>query len=273
MVVGVQSHMELHPFRDERAHPAGLEILEGVRVTGLRQRSGRISSVSTDRGEVATDHLVLAAGASTPELAATLGVAVPIETPPGLIVHSRPVPKLLNGLVIATELHVRQTREGRIIAGSDFGGTDPGTDPGTTDPSDPGTTDPGTTDPGTDNPDTTDPAPEEPAPEEPSLPTGAPTRGMTGFTVSIPERTVSYDVPFAGATDATVRTTFDGVTQDVALGDGGTGMLSLRPTWEQFCADAVLTYSYVEGDLVGEVVTARLSDLNPTTAPPGQCKA
>lgn len=36
---------------------------------------------------------------------------------------------MLNGLVLAPELHVRQTWDGRVIAGSDFGGTDPGTDP------------------------------------------------------------------------------------------------------------------------------------------------
>ena len=39
--------------------------------------------------------------------------------------------KLLNGLVLAERLHMRQTAEGRIIAGSDFGGADPGMDPPT----------------------------------------------------------------------------------------------------------------------------------------------
>jgi glycine/D-amino acid oxidase-like deaminating enzyme len=111
------------------ARARGLDVIEGVRVTGLGEKSGRIVSVLTDQGEIETDHVALAAGATVPELAATVGVAVPIETPPGLIVHSKPVPKLLNGLVIASELHVRQTLEGRIIAGSDFGGTDPGSDP------------------------------------------------------------------------------------------------------------------------------------------------
>jgi glycine/D-amino acid oxidase-like deaminating enzyme len=35
----------------------------------------------------------------------------------------------LNGLVIAPDLHMRQTEEGRIIAGGDFGGSDPGNNP------------------------------------------------------------------------------------------------------------------------------------------------
>jgi glycine/D-amino acid oxidase-like deaminating enzyme len=113
----------------EDARARGLEVLEGVRVTGLDRKVGRVTAVLTDRGKIETDHIVLAAGGAVPDLAATVGIAVPIETPPGLIVHSKPAPKLLTGLVIATELHVRQTLEGRIIAGSDFGGTDPGMDP------------------------------------------------------------------------------------------------------------------------------------------------
>jgi glycine/D-amino acid oxidase-like deaminating enzyme len=113
----------------DRAKARGLEVLEGVTVTGLEAQAGRITGVRTPDGVIPTDTVVVASGASTPELAATLGITVPIEAPPGLIVHSKPTAKLLNGLVIATELHLRQTHEGRIIAGSDFGGTDPGTDP------------------------------------------------------------------------------------------------------------------------------------------------
>lgn len=111
------------------AQRRGLELIEGVKVTGLGEKAGGIVSVLTDQGKIETGHVVLAAGAAVPQLAASVGIAVPIETPPGLIVHSKPASKLLNGLVIATELHVRQTLEGRIIAGSDFGGTDPGNDP------------------------------------------------------------------------------------------------------------------------------------------------
>jgi glycine/D-amino acid oxidase-like deaminating enzyme len=51
-----------------------------------------------------------------------------METPPGLIVHSKPMEKRLNGIVITPDLHMRQTAEGRIIAGADFGGSDPGED-------------------------------------------------------------------------------------------------------------------------------------------------
>ena len=55
-------------------------------------------------------------------------MTLPLTTPPGLLVTSRPHERLLNGLVMAPDLHMRQSAEGRIVAGADFGGSDPRTD-------------------------------------------------------------------------------------------------------------------------------------------------
>jgi glycine/D-amino acid oxidase-like deaminating enzyme len=52
-----------------------------------------------------------------------------MSAPAGLLVVTRPCPKILNGLVMAPDLHVRQRRDGALIAGTDFAGTDPGTEP------------------------------------------------------------------------------------------------------------------------------------------------
>ncbi|EPE95314.1 NAD(P)/FAD-dependent oxidoreductase [Rhizobium grahamii] len=97
-------------------------------VEGFIRSGERITGVVSSAGIVDADHVVLAAGAGSIPLAASVGVKLPLEAPPGLIVHSRPFERRLNGLVMATELHMRQTADGRIIAGSDFGGTDPGAD-------------------------------------------------------------------------------------------------------------------------------------------------
>ncbi|KAA0701031.1 FAD-binding oxidoreductase [Neorhizobium sp. P12A] len=107
----------------------GTTFLQAVEVERLLIENGRIVGIETSNGRLSADHVILAAGAGTSGLAASVGVDVPLETPPGLIVHSRPYTPLLNGLVIAPELHMRQTAEGRIIAGSDFGGSDPGDEP------------------------------------------------------------------------------------------------------------------------------------------------
>ena len=113
----------------EHARSQGLELLEGVSAIGLAEDAGRLIGVKTADGLMSADMVVLAAGAETPALARSVGVTVPVDAPPGLIVHSKPAAKMLNGLVLAAELHLRQTAEGRIIAGSDFAGTDPGTEP------------------------------------------------------------------------------------------------------------------------------------------------
>ncbi|RWQ37956.1 MAG: FAD-binding oxidoreductase [Mesorhizobium sp.] len=110
------------------AELCGARVMTGMTVSALIQTNGRITGVDTSTGPIAADEVVIAAGAGSPAIAATTGLKLPIETPPGLIVHSRPYEKLLNGLVIGDRLHMRQTAEGRIIAGSDFGGADPGVD-------------------------------------------------------------------------------------------------------------------------------------------------
>ncbi|QND67044.1 FAD-binding oxidoreductase [Mesorhizobium loti] len=109
------------------AEGRGARVISST-ATALVQTGGRITGVDTSHGLIASDEVVIAAGVGSPEIAATAGINLPIETPPGLIVHSRPSKKLLNGLVLAERLHMRQTPEGRIIAGSDFGGADPGMD-------------------------------------------------------------------------------------------------------------------------------------------------
>lgn len=111
----------------EDAERRGARLLPRSAVTALAQRSGAVVGIETATGPIAADEVVLAAGAGTPALAATAGIRLPLTTPPGLLVHSRPHGPLLAGLVLAPELHMRQTADGRIVAATDFGGSDPGT--------------------------------------------------------------------------------------------------------------------------------------------------
>ncbi|RUX52928.1 FAD-binding oxidoreductase [Mesorhizobium sp. M4A.F.Ca.ET.020.02.1.1] len=107
------------------AERRGAKLATGT-VTALARSNGKVTGVEMSGEQLTADEVVIAAGAGAPGIAETVGVKLPIETPPGLIVHSRPYKRLLNGLVLAERLHMRQTAEGRIIAGSDFGGADPG---------------------------------------------------------------------------------------------------------------------------------------------------
>jgi glycine/D-amino acid oxidase-like deaminating enzyme len=107
----------------------GATVTTNTPVSGIDVRAGRAVGVETVRGPISADEIVIAAGAQTPSLAATAGVSVPLSAPPGLLVVTKPQPKLLNGLVMAPELHMRQRADGCLLAGADFGGTDPGVDP------------------------------------------------------------------------------------------------------------------------------------------------
>ncbi|CAN7206155.1 NAD(P)/FAD-dependent oxidoreductase [Mesorhizobium caraganae] len=109
----------------------GAKVVAGT-VDRLALVNGKVTSVVVSGETIVADEVVIAAGTGAPAIAATAGIKLPIETPPGLIVHSRPYKKLLNGLVHAEKLHMRQTAEGRIIAGSDFAGGDPGDNPDAT---------------------------------------------------------------------------------------------------------------------------------------------
>jgi glycine/D-amino acid oxidase-like deaminating enzyme len=110
------------------AQNLGANLLAGQAVSAMDVSAGRVTGVITSDGRLTADMVVIAAGAQTAALAATADIAVPMQTPPGLLVATRPLAKILNGLVMAPEMHVRQLDDGRLLAGADFGGTDPGAD-------------------------------------------------------------------------------------------------------------------------------------------------
>ena len=110
------------------AERRGARVIAGT-VDRLAFVNGKVTGIVVSGETVSADEVVIAAGTGAPAIAATAGIKLPIETPPGLILHSRAYKKLLNGLVHAERLHMRQTAEGRIIAGSDFAGGDPGENP------------------------------------------------------------------------------------------------------------------------------------------------
>ena len=60
------------------ARAAGVAIREAVTVTGLEVEEGRVRAVLTDVGRVACERVVLCCGQWTRELAATVGVTVPL---------------------------------------------------------------------------------------------------------------------------------------------------------------------------------------------------
>jgi glycine/D-amino acid oxidase-like deaminating enzyme len=100
---------------------------QGARISpdGVRAiivRNGRITGVRGEAGEIGAEHVVLAAGIACEELAAGVGVTLPMANRLGFLAQSAPLPATLNGLVLAPQAHMRQNDDGRIIVGADFAG-------------------------------------------------------------------------------------------------------------------------------------------------------
>ncbi|WP_371226976.1 GcvT family protein [Roseovarius sp. 2305UL8-3] len=77
------------------ARDRGVRIREGVQVERLLSERGRVRGVAlADETEIAADHVVIATGAWSRELAATVGVALPLQAVEHMYVVTEPMPDL-----------------------------------------------------------------------------------------------------------------------------------------------------------------------------------
>ena len=108
----------------DAARTLGAELIEGRRVLALETAGGKVTGLRTDAGSLAADEVVLAAGTGTGALAASAGVTLPMLHSPALQLTTKPLPPLLNGLILPPDLELRQTAGGRLIAVADIEGSD-----------------------------------------------------------------------------------------------------------------------------------------------------
>jgi sarcosine oxidase, subunit beta len=74
-----------------RARQMGVQVLEGTRVEGIEVRGGRVASVVTDKGTIATGVVVNAAGAWGTQVGAMVGAYVPLHNSARTIVVTHPI--------------------------------------------------------------------------------------------------------------------------------------------------------------------------------------
>ncbi len=98
----------------------------GAQVTGIATTNGRVTGLETDAGPVVAERVVIAAGRATPALLDAVDFTLPMKTPLGLLVRTKPVPRLSQRIMTSAELHVWQMTDGRLILGEDFGGSEVG---------------------------------------------------------------------------------------------------------------------------------------------------
>jgi len=101
----------------------GARLRTGVEVTDIVAEGGQVRGVTTTDGKLAADHVAVAAGTGTAQLLDPLGVDLPMDNRDGLLIHTKPLAPLVNHVLMGADFDLRQGADGRILAGSSFGGT------------------------------------------------------------------------------------------------------------------------------------------------------
>ena len=102
-----------------QAEAAGARIATFTRVTGFETAEKRVTAVVTDRGRVACDLVVVAAGAWSKEVAALAGVALPNRPTRHEILVTEPMKPWLDPLVsvLGNGLYFSQSQRGELVGG------------------------------------------------------------------------------------------------------------------------------------------------------------
>ncbi len=103
----------------QAARKRGVRVETFTEVTGLVRAGGRLQAVQTDRGPIACDTVVLAAGAWSPEVAKLAGVALPNQPHRHEILSTEPLKPFLGPLVsmLDSGLYFSQSMRGEIVGG------------------------------------------------------------------------------------------------------------------------------------------------------------
>jgi glycine/D-amino acid oxidase-like deaminating enzyme len=95
----------------EAAKEAGAQVRSGTEVVSLEVTSNRVTGVHTSKGLIGADVVVVAAGVATNTLVQPLGVTVPVESSPCILVRYGTTGRVLNKVVQTPELEVRQATD------------------------------------------------------------------------------------------------------------------------------------------------------------------
>lgn len=96
---------------------AGGEVRYPFEVDAFAMEGGRITAVRSGERSLTTETVVLASGLATERLAALAGVTVRLKESRGVLVHTRPQPKLIDRVVLAPQVHCKQKLDGRVVVG------------------------------------------------------------------------------------------------------------------------------------------------------------
>ena len=97
-----------------RAVEAGARFFEGCGVLDIERAGGAIAGVVTERGTIRTRHFICAAGASSWQLLAALGIALPQQTVRGTCMRTNALPLVTATAFWGGSVGIRQRANGTI---------------------------------------------------------------------------------------------------------------------------------------------------------------
>ncbi|HTB18053.1 MAG TPA: FAD-binding oxidoreductase, partial [Bryobacteraceae bacterium] len=95
----------------------GGEVRYPFPADGLKLEGGRVTAIRAGESSLDGATFVLAAGIATQQLAAMAEVDIPLKESQGVLVHTRPQPKLIDRVVLAPGVHCKQKLDGRVVVG------------------------------------------------------------------------------------------------------------------------------------------------------------
>jgi glycine/D-amino acid oxidase-like deaminating enzyme len=104
------------------ARERGARLVAGTAVTGLRIAKDQVVGVETTSGFIGAAGVVLANGADVSLLCAPLGIAVPVEPSPAILLRLAGPPDLVRTIVAAPGMDVRTAGDGELVAAVAYAG-------------------------------------------------------------------------------------------------------------------------------------------------------
>jgi len=101
----------------------GMDIIQQCEVTAVRQSQGRVTGISTTKGDIACDKLGIVVAGHSGELARMAGFRLPVESLALQALVSEPIKPCMDVVVMANTVHgyMSQSDKGEMVIG---GGTD-----------------------------------------------------------------------------------------------------------------------------------------------------
>lgn len=98
----------------------GAQVFDQTPALGLRVEGQRVLGVVTAAGLYRADLVLLASGCGTPALLAPLGIPLPVQASPSILIRVDAPPGLVKTLISNSQLEIREAADGSLLLAEDY---------------------------------------------------------------------------------------------------------------------------------------------------------